>query len=229
MDTTLRMLYMGRGNRLYASPVQVAKGETVSLSSIHAMNQNIFLVVDTTVPIPRIPRKQLENGSPPRPTNNRANQNRIRDTGIEIAPRAEEPKSTKGPVPPDMDDVPDWVKADLAEEAVPMPSPLKKRLSGSDERKKKKPVYDPYKNNQQPLPQSPFEIRTEEPQGNDLVRPGSSISQKQAAFERDMAELRARIESKNSPHKVEIGEVRQAFLNKHEEPQKNPKSKCLIQ
>ena len=107
MGTTLRMLYVGRGNRLYASKVQVAKGETVSLSSIHAMNQNIFLVVDTTVPIPRIPKKQFENESPQPISNNHANQNRIRDTGTESAPRAEEPKgkATMVPAPPDTNDV----------------------------------------------------------------------------------------------------------------------------
>ena len=69
-----------------------------------------------------------------------------------------------------------------------------------------------------------------------------------------MEELRARIESKNSPHivnipiinlysppkarkvlikldvtfQVETGEVRRAF-DKKEEPQKSQKSKCLIQ
>ncbi|CAL4067725.1 unnamed protein product, partial [Meganyctiphanes norvegica] len=38
---------------LYASPSQIAKGETVSLSTLHCQNQSIFLVVETTVPLPR--------------------------------------------------------------------------------------------------------------------------------------------------------------------------------
>ncbi|XP_066971422.1 serine/threonine-protein kinase Nek8-like isoform X3 [Macrobrachium rosenbergii] len=41
---------------LYASPAQIAKGETVNLASLHCQNQSIFLVVDTTVPIPRVGR-----------------------------------------------------------------------------------------------------------------------------------------------------------------------------
>ncbi|XP_063884250.1 serine/threonine-protein kinase Nek8-like isoform X1 [Scylla paramamosain] len=39
---------------LYASHAQISKGETLSLSSIHCQNQSIFLVVDTTVPLPEL-------------------------------------------------------------------------------------------------------------------------------------------------------------------------------
>ncbi|CAG0922939.1 unnamed protein product, partial [Notodromas monacha] len=46
---------------LYASPAQVQKGETVNLAGIHCQNQNIFLVVDTTVPIPRVPPPGVAN------------------------------------------------------------------------------------------------------------------------------------------------------------------------
>ncbi|XP_042232485.1 serine/threonine-protein kinase Nek8-like isoform X2 [Homarus americanus] len=38
---------------LYASQTQIAKGETVNLAGLHCQNQSIFLVVDTTVPLPR--------------------------------------------------------------------------------------------------------------------------------------------------------------------------------
>ncbi|XP_037090867.1 serine/threonine-protein kinase Nek8-like [Pollicipes pollicipes] len=39
---------------LYASQAQISKGETLSLGSLHAQSQNVFLVVDTTCPLPRV-------------------------------------------------------------------------------------------------------------------------------------------------------------------------------
>lgn len=44
---------------LYASPQQIAKNETVSLAGIHALQNSILVLVDTTVPL--LKRSQSEN------------------------------------------------------------------------------------------------------------------------------------------------------------------------
>ncbi|XP_043239693.1 serine/threonine-protein kinase Nek8-like [Amphibalanus amphitrite] len=49
---------------LYASQAQIAKGETLSLGSLHAQSQNVFVVVDTTCPLPRLPAPAGGSGSP---------------------------------------------------------------------------------------------------------------------------------------------------------------------
>ena len=46
---------------MYASAAQIAKQETVHLASLHCENQNILLVVDTTVPIPQVPNTATPN------------------------------------------------------------------------------------------------------------------------------------------------------------------------
>uniref|UniRef100_T1J9T1 non-specific serine/threonine protein kinase n=1 Tax=Strigamia maritima TaxID=126957 RepID=T1J9T1_STRMM len=96
---------------LYASPAQINKGETVNLSSIRCQGQNIYLIIDTTAPLPNHAQRVVSN-----------------DRGKEVSSPVENERLldfaatvSNGRYTPDMDTVgpvPDWLKQELENSEV---------------------------------------------------------------------------------------------------------------
>ncbi|CAG0891893.1 unnamed protein product [Cyprideis torosa] len=136
---------------LYASPAQIQKGEIVNLASVHSQNQNIFLVVDTTVPLPKLARDP--------PGQKQGNQlEQIRETGFdeqEDSSKENRPtqchlnqgqKSKWDKVDDDGDSdsvegVPDWLQKELDEPTLDMPSPMKQRIEDDEGKRKQRKLH----------------------------------------------------------------------------------------
>ncbi len=116
---------------LFASQKQQEKGEIVMLRDIHCQNQNIFLVVDTTCPLPRSER-------PPTPAAKFDIQPTIHEDSDNDEENANERKRNKRPSrrsqtrqprnkrasrrdPMDQSNVPDWIREEIAEAESEMP------------------------------------------------------------------------------------------------------------
>ncbi|XP_054713786.1 LOW QUALITY PROTEIN: serine/threonine-protein kinase Nek8-like [Uloborus diversus] len=91
---------------LYASPAQIAKGEMVSVANIYCFGMQVYLVVDTTAPLPRGLSKKSSSS---------ANQeNEVKK--FSPPPAFSEPKVTLPDVPDEdsLGPIPDWLKMELA-------------------------------------------------------------------------------------------------------------------
>ncbi|XP_045610447.2 serine/threonine-protein kinase Nek8 isoform X2 [Procambarus clarkii] len=99
---------------LYASQAQIAKGETVNLASLHCQNQSIFLVVDTTVPLPRAGSSlpaEVEEAAGIKLGRGIADKEKESSKGKE---KGNEKEDSEDDVEMDsMGPVPDWLKAEL--------------------------------------------------------------------------------------------------------------------
>ncbi|XP_047483303.1 serine/threonine-protein kinase Nek8-like [Penaeus chinensis] len=130
---------------LYASPAQIAKGEIVNLASLHCQNQSIFLVVDTTVPLPRagvgsamdMGKATYQEGGRGGENNNKEDKGEMEeeknmsdDMRIE-AEKDDLEMDTIGPVP-------DWLKAELNEESVEWPGGKNREQKNKTQNKSKK-------------------------------------------------------------------------------------------
>ncbi|XP_018009884.1 serine/threonine-protein kinase Nek8-like [Hyalella azteca] len=99
---------------LYASPAQVAKGETVNLASLNCQNQSVFVVVDTTAPLPKHLRSQSLGGS---------GKTTAQQPKEEDKPPSLEAVNRRPAPPPDqemdsMGPVPAWLSAELNEAGI---------------------------------------------------------------------------------------------------------------
>ncbi|KAK7065524.1 hypothetical protein SK128_006706 [Halocaridina rubra] len=129
---------------LYASPAQISKGETVNLASLHCQNQSIFLVVDTTVPIPRVGRNPAElpagfEEAAGIKVGKGNHEKKESDKGKEKQTDMKNKKneSTEDDDMDSMGPVPDWLKAELDEANAIWPEGKK------DPKKKKSPTSQP--------------------------------------------------------------------------------------
>ena len=104
---------------LYASQAQIAKGETLSLGSLHAQSQNVFVVVDTTCPLPRLSAPaggpgSAESSPPPRRSD--ALQEGASPRHQPASPRREHEDPNGATA------VPDWLRDELNATEVPWPA-----------------------------------------------------------------------------------------------------------
>ncbi|XP_037787785.1 serine/threonine-protein kinase Nek9-like [Penaeus monodon] len=130
---------------LYASPAQIAKGEIVNLASLHCQNQSIFLVVDTTVPLPRagvgsgmdMGKATYQEGGRGGEGNNKEDKREMEEEknmsdDMRIEPEKDDLEmDTMGPVP-------DWLKAELNEESVEWPGGKNREQKNKSQNRSKK-------------------------------------------------------------------------------------------
>ncbi|XP_064092354.1 serine/threonine-protein kinase Nek8-like [Macrobrachium nipponense] len=161
---------------LYASPAQIAKGETVNLASLHCQNQSIFLVVDTTVPIPRVGRNPASSPAGFEEASGMPG-NKAGAKKVDNSKDKKDDKKDKGDIHDDDDDnedydddedvlvdsmgpVPDWLKAELDEaNAIYIGGKGDKKKK---KKRKKKPNHKPPTAS---LPPSPSEKNGPDPAG----------------------------------------------------------------
>ena len=88
---------------LYASEAQLGRGHTVTLGDVKCQNQNIFLMIETTCPLPRV-------APPPAPRDDTVVLD-MKDFPLEDEAEEEEEGSEAGSRPGS--ELPEWLKADL--------------------------------------------------------------------------------------------------------------------
>lgn len=92
---------------LYASTTQIKNGATLSLGSLHAQSQNVFLVVDTTCPLPRVDAPAGgDGGDSSDPSTPR------RGSETSPLPRCRSPSPT-APLDATATAMPDWLRDEL--------------------------------------------------------------------------------------------------------------------
>ncbi|KAF2367178.1 Protein kinase domain [Trinorchestia longiramus] len=99
---------------LYASPAQIAKGGTVNLAALNCQNQSVFVVVDTTAPLPKHLRTQSLGGtSKPSATHTSAASKQTSSETMEQKPPTSDAyeMDSIGPVPA-------WLSAELQDAGV---------------------------------------------------------------------------------------------------------------
>ncbi|KAK4312033.1 hypothetical protein Pmani_016499 [Petrolisthes manimaculis] len=136
---------------LYASPSQIAKGETVNLASLHCQNQSVFVVIDTTVPLPRaggaLPpevedaagTKKGEKGEKNKTEGNKEE----KESKEEVADKDDQMSDNdddnddddNGTLMDSMGPVPDWLKAELDEAENVWPGGVKVAVGKKQSRK----------------------------------------------------------------------------------------------
>ena len=115
---------------LFASAESQAKGETLMLRDIHSMNQNIFIVVETTCPIHKASNANQQNYEQPNFTHEMAHQ------------EAKVVLDMKDHDMPDMDEsndaLPEWLKNDLEDANADHPENKKKTKENNKRRNKQR-------------------------------------------------------------------------------------------
>ena len=113
---------------LFASAESQAKGETLMLRDIHSMNQNIFIVVETTCPIHKASNTNQRNYDQA----NFAHEMGDRETNVVL--------DMKDHDMPDMDEsndaLPEWLKNDLEDANADHPDDNKKHKENNKKRNK---------------------------------------------------------------------------------------------
>ncbi|XP_035231974.1 serine/threonine-protein kinase Nek8-like isoform X3 [Stegodyphus dumicola] len=90
---------------LYASPAQIAKGEMVSLANVFCFGMQVYLVVDTTAPLPRAQSKKSK-------VKNNAENHHHPVQVPQSAPKNESKASV--PEEDSLGPIPEWLKMELA-------------------------------------------------------------------------------------------------------------------